>query len=151
MADFYVYYFSIENSVRKLITDVLMENYGEDWWKQKVPAGVNKNVEEKQLQEKETAMSILSVGQIVKFTQTLLSYSTSIGNTERYLDMRGPTSVQSKRAVNDPSKKNPRIRDVFMPCACEHISRIGRTLTSSSSHIIQRDLTTARGRVIHSA
>jgi hypothetical protein len=40
MADFYALYFSMENSVRKLITDVLREKHGSDWWEKKVPEGI---------------------------------------------------------------------------------------------------------------
>jgi hypothetical protein len=44
MADFYVLYFSLENSVRKLITDVLSEKHGVEWWEKNVPSGVKDNV-----------------------------------------------------------------------------------------------------------
>ena len=40
MADFYALYFSLENSVRKLVQDVLTEKHGTDWWETKVPSGV---------------------------------------------------------------------------------------------------------------
>jgi hypothetical protein len=60
MADFYALYFSMENSVRKLITDVLREKHGSDWWEKKVPEGIKDNVEKLQAKEKETAMSIRS-------------------------------------------------------------------------------------------
>jgi hypothetical protein len=60
MADFYVLYFSLENSVRKLITDVLSENYGVDWWELKVPKGVKDKVKKMQQDERETAVSIRS-------------------------------------------------------------------------------------------
>lgn len=60
MADFYILYFSLENSVRKLITDVLNEKHGPDWWNQKVPQGIKDSVEKKQEQERDTAMSIRS-------------------------------------------------------------------------------------------
>jgi len=60
MADFYILYFSLENSVRKLITDVLSEKYGSNWWTTKVPDEVQKTVKKKQEEEKDTAMSIRS-------------------------------------------------------------------------------------------
>jgi hypothetical protein len=60
MADFYVLYFSLENSVRKLIADVLSEKHGVEWWEKKVPAGVKENVKKLQKEERETAMSIRS-------------------------------------------------------------------------------------------
>jgi len=60
MADFYVLYFSLENSVRKLITDVLTEKYGIDWWDKRVPFGIRENVRKLQKEERDTAMSIRS-------------------------------------------------------------------------------------------
>jgi hypothetical protein len=60
MADFYVLYFSLENSVRKLITDVLSEKYGVDWWELKVPNGVKDKVKKLQQDERDTAVSIRS-------------------------------------------------------------------------------------------
>lgn len=60
MADFYVLYFSLENSVRKLIRDVLTEKYGSNWWNTRVPQGVKDNVDEIKEKEKESAMSIRS-------------------------------------------------------------------------------------------
>lgn len=60
MADFYVLYFSIENSVRKMIKGVLSEKYGENWWNVKIPQGVKDHVKEIQREEKESAMSIRS-------------------------------------------------------------------------------------------
>src|SRR3990170_3511202 len=60
MADFYVLYYSLENSVRKLITDVLSEKHGVEWWEKKVPNGVKDNVKKLQKEERETAMSIRS-------------------------------------------------------------------------------------------
>lgn len=60
MANFYALYFSLENSVRKLVHDVLNEKYGANWWDTKVPKGVKDNVEKIQKDEKESAMSIRS-------------------------------------------------------------------------------------------
>jgi len=60
MADFYVLYFSLENSVRKLIRDVLTEKYGPNWWDTSVPQGVVTAVKDKQKKEKESAMTIRS-------------------------------------------------------------------------------------------
>jgi hypothetical protein len=60
MADFYVLYFSLENSVRKLITDVLREKHGTDWWDKKVPSGIKDNVNRLQEKERDTPVSIRS-------------------------------------------------------------------------------------------
>lgn len=60
MADFYILYFSLENSVRKLITDVLSEKHGTEWWEKRVPDGVKNNVKKLQKEELQTAMTIRS-------------------------------------------------------------------------------------------
>lgn len=60
MADFYALYYSLENSIRRLISERLSEKHGPNWWKEKVPPGVQKNVEEKQKEERDTTMSIRS-------------------------------------------------------------------------------------------
>lgn len=60
MADFYALYYSLENSIRRLISERLSEKHGANWWKDKVPPGVQKNVEEKQREERDTTMSIRS-------------------------------------------------------------------------------------------
>jgi energy-converting hydrogenase A subunit M len=58
MADFYVLYYSLENTIRRLISGRLQEKYGLDWWEDKVPNGVKNGVSEKQRKEKDTPMSI---------------------------------------------------------------------------------------------
>ena len=60
MADFYVLYYALENSVRRLITQVLSEKHPTDWWQVAVPDGVRQEAEKKQKAELETAMSIRS-------------------------------------------------------------------------------------------
>ena len=60
MANFYVLYYCIENSIRRLISDTLSEKYGVNWWDQKVPEGIRSEVKDKQSKEKDTAFSIRS-------------------------------------------------------------------------------------------
>lgn len=60
MADFYVLYYALENSLRRLISGRLQEEYGSDWWDTKVPAGVKASATDKQRKEKDTQMSIRS-------------------------------------------------------------------------------------------
>ena len=59
MANFYVLYYCIENSIRRLISERLTK-YGGNWWDQKVPEGIRNEVKDKQSKEKETAFSIRS-------------------------------------------------------------------------------------------
>lgn len=60
MADFYVLYYSLENTIRRLISGRLQEKYGLNWWENKVPNGVKNGVLDKQKKEKDTPMSIRS-------------------------------------------------------------------------------------------
>lgn len=60
MADFYAIYYALENSIRRLISGRLSEKHGANWWKEKVPPGVQTEVEKKQQDERDTAMSIRS-------------------------------------------------------------------------------------------
>jgi hypothetical protein len=60
MADFYSIYYSLENSIRRLISGRLLEKHGPNWWDAKVPEGVKKEVEKKQKEELDTVMSIRS-------------------------------------------------------------------------------------------
>jgi energy-converting hydrogenase A subunit M len=60
MADFYVIYYSVENSIRRLVSERLAEKHSSNWWRDKVPPGVQTEVEKKQKEERETTMSIRS-------------------------------------------------------------------------------------------
>jgi hypothetical protein len=60
MADFYVLYYSLENSVRRLISGRLAEKYGGNWWRAKVPESLQKEVDKKRKDERDTTMSIRS-------------------------------------------------------------------------------------------
>jgi hypothetical protein len=60
MADFYVIYYAVENSVSRMISETLEGQYGVTWWKDKVPPGVQMEVEKKKREERDTTMSIRS-------------------------------------------------------------------------------------------
>jgi hypothetical protein len=60
MADFYAIYYALENSIRRLVSGRLSEKHGVNWWKQKVPPAIQQEVEKKQKEERDTAMSIRS-------------------------------------------------------------------------------------------
>jgi len=84
----------LENSVRKLIKDVLDEKYGADWWNTKVPQGVKNNVAEIQKQEKNSAMSIRSDEPLdyTNFGELIDIFSA---NWDDFRDiLRSPKSVQ---------------------------------------------------------
>ena len=60
MADFSTLYYSLENSIRRLIFERLSEMHGPNWWKDKVPEELQKEVGKKQKEERDTTMSIRS-------------------------------------------------------------------------------------------
>jgi hypothetical protein len=79
MADFYVLYYCLENSIRRLIRDTLSEKYGNDWWSTNVPAGVKDEVKKRQDNEKNSVMAVrpfedhlsyTSLGELIPIIQT---------------------------------------------------------------------------------
>lgn len=60
MADFYVIYYAVENSIRRLVSERLEERHTATWWKDRVPQGVREEVARKQKDERDTTMSIRS-------------------------------------------------------------------------------------------
>lgn len=60
MADFYVLYYSFENTIRRLISETLSDKYGDNWWDQQVPEDVKINVKKNREKENDTTMTIRS-------------------------------------------------------------------------------------------
>lgn len=60
MANFYVIYYSFENTVRRLIGGRLEGLHGSNWWEDKIPQAVRDEVKKKQTQERDTTMTIRS-------------------------------------------------------------------------------------------
>lgn len=107
MADFYILYFSLENSVRKLITDVLNEKHGSDWWNKKVPQGVRNEVTRKQKEERDTAMSIRSEDPLAyaNFGELIDIFNA---NWSDFTDI-----LRSQKAVQDTLTQFNKIRNII--------------------------------------
>ena len=58
MANFYVLYYCLENTIRRVISGKLEEEYGPNWWETKVTENVKTDVKKRQKQESDTPMSI---------------------------------------------------------------------------------------------
>jgi hypothetical protein len=58
MADFYVSYYALENSIRRLIAETLEDKYGASWWQNKIPQDVQDEVRKKQEKEKDSVISL---------------------------------------------------------------------------------------------
>lgn len=107
MADFYILYFSLENSVRKLITDVLCEKHGTDWWNKKVPQGLVDSVKEKQKEEMNTAMSIRSEDPLAyaNFGELIDIFNSNWGDFSDIL--------RSQKSVQDTLSQFNKIRNII--------------------------------------
>lgn len=60
MADFYTLYYALENSIRRFISERLLEKHGGTWWESKVPEDVKVEVKKRQKDENDSGMSIRS-------------------------------------------------------------------------------------------
>ena len=107
MADFYVLYFTLENSVRKLVTDVLSEKHGVEWWENTVPNGVKDNVKKLQKEERETAMSIRSDDNLA-YTNFGELIDIFCHNWDDFADI-----LRSRKAVQDTLSQFNNIRNVI--------------------------------------
>lgn len=58
MANFYVLYYCLENTIRRVISGKLEEDYGPNWWETKVPDEVKTEVKKRQKQEIDSPMSV---------------------------------------------------------------------------------------------
>jgi hypothetical protein len=106
MADFYVLYYTLENSVRKLISEVLSEKHGVDWWEKTVPSGVKENVKKLQKEERNTAMTIRSEDNLsyANFGELIDIFNH---NWNDFSDI-----LRSRKAVQDTLSKFSNIRNV---------------------------------------
>lgn len=107
MADFYVVYYCLENTVRRLIAERLKDKHGPNWWDAAVPSGIRQAVAEKQAREKETVLSIRS--------EDLLSYvnfgeliAIIEANWESFSD-----TIRSKKAMQQTLSQFNQIRNVI--------------------------------------
>lgn len=107
MANFYVLYYSLENSVRNLISERLKEEHGANWWKEKVPKGVQDSVIKKQAEEKDTVMAIRS--------EDPLTY-TNFGELISILDANWgdfSDTIRSQKAMQQTLSAFNKIRNVI--------------------------------------
>jgi hypothetical protein len=107
MADFYILYFTLENSVRRLIYEVLSEKYGEDWWEKSVPDGVKESVRKVKEAERNTSMSIRS--------EDPLAY-TDFGELIDIFNKNWPEFskiLRSQRSVQDVLSQFNKIRNMI--------------------------------------
>ena len=107
MADFYILYFALENSVRRLITEVLTEKYGSEWWSKAVPEGVRTEVAKKQREELDTAMTVRSNDPLA-YTSFGELISVFNANWDEFSEV-----LRSQRSVQDTLSQFNKIRNII--------------------------------------
>ncbi len=107
MADFYVLYYCLENTVRRLIAERLKDKHGAVWWETAVPSAIKVAVAEKQAREKETVLSIRSDDPLsyVNFGELIVIIES---NWESFSD-----TIRSKKAMQQTPSQFNQIRNVI--------------------------------------
>jgi len=106
MADFYVLYYCLENSVRRLVTERMSEKYGVKWW-DKVPAAIATEVADKQKREKDTVLTVRSDDPLA-----YTNFGELIVIMESNWDCFSDT-IRSKKAMNKVLSEFNQIRNVI--------------------------------------
>lgn len=107
MADFYVLYYCLENTVRRLISERLRDKHGPGWWDAAVPHGIKAAVAEKQEREKETVLAIRSEDHL-----SYVNFGELIGIVESNWDSFSDT-IRSKKAMQQTLSQFNQIRNVI--------------------------------------
>jgi hypothetical protein len=127
MADFYVLYYSLENSVRRVIRERLLEDNGANWWDTKVPEGVRNAVKEKQEKEKDTVLAsrpddplaFTNFGELItiidsnwtSFDDTIRSRKAMQQTLSQFNQIRNVIAHSCKLGENDIARMKLLIRD----------------------------------------
>jgi hypothetical protein len=107
MADFYVLYYCLENTIRRLIRGQLETKFGATWWDQAVPEEIRRQVSEKQDREKDSVLSIRSEDPL---------YFTNFGELIVILDKNWSLFsdiIRSKKAMHQTLGQFNLIRNVI--------------------------------------
>jgi len=107
MAEFYAFYHTLENTVRRLVSTKLNDEYGPNWWETEVPTGVRDNVADMKSKEKDTVLSIRS--------EDPLTY-TNFGELIDIINYRWSDfsdSIRSKKAMQQTLSQFNQLRNVI--------------------------------------
>jgi hypothetical protein len=107
MADFYVLYYALENSIRRVVRERLLENNGATWWENAIPNGVKDAVKDKQEKEKDTVLasrtedplSFTSFGELITIIEA---------NWDSFSDI-----IRSRKAMQQTLSQFNQIRNVI--------------------------------------
>lgn len=127
MADFYVLYFALENTIRRVIRERLFEDHGATWWDTVVPEGVKNAVREKQEKEKDTVLasraddplSFTNFGELItiiesqwdSFDDTIRSRKAMQQTLSQFNQIRNVIAHSCKLGENDIARMKLLIRD----------------------------------------
>lgn len=99
MAENYIIFYCLENSIREIITQRLEEEYNDDWWEKVVPEAVRKNAEQNRKRELESGVTPRS-SELIDFTNFGELGEIIKANWEIFGDMfRDPRAVGKVLAI----------------------------------------------------
>lgn len=129
MAVQYRVFYCLENSIRNLISDILTEEHGEDWWSVAVPPNVREHAEKTQEKELESGISVRSdelidyttfgeLGEIIKSNWAIFSdIFKNIKALEKVIStlntLRGPIAHCKPLAEDEIVRLHLALRDWF--------------------------------------
>jgi energy-converting hydrogenase A subunit M len=107
MADFYVLYYALENSIRRVIRERMSEDHGANWWDTAIPDGVKDAVREKQEKEKDTVLASRTEDPL-----TFTNFGELITIIESNWDSFSDT-IRSRKAMQQTLSQFNQIRNVI--------------------------------------
>jgi energy-converting hydrogenase A subunit M len=127
MADFYVLYFALENSIRRLVRERLSEDHRANWWDASIPDGVKTAVKDKQEKEKDTVLasrtedplSFTNFGELItvieanwdSFSDTIRSRKAMQQTLSQFNQIRNVIAHSCKLSENDITRMKLLIQD----------------------------------------
>ena len=129
MAEYYKLFYMLENDIRKMIDDTLMEAYGPDWWNAHTPNSAKEECNANQQREKEAGFTSRSdseldfisfgqLGDIIRHNWALfggiLSNQKSLGRVMFSLNnLRGPIAHCGLLAEDEVDRLHLTVKDWF--------------------------------------
>jgi hypothetical protein len=129
MAVHYRVFYCLENSIRSLIVELLVEKHGEDWWRLAVPVALREHAEKTRQKEIESGISVRSddlidyttfgeLGEIIKTNwDTFSEIFQNIKALEKVIStlntLRGPIAHCKSLAEDEVVRLHLALRDWF--------------------------------------
>ncbi len=108
MADFYVLYYALENSIRRVIKERMLEEHGSpDWWEKAIPKNVKDAVKSKQKKEMDTVLASRTEDPL-----TFTNFGELIVIIESNWDLFSDT-IRSQKAMKQTLSQFNQIRNII--------------------------------------